>query len=440
MPAGIPERMTAAYENSASCSYMVIEADESEQIPDYQVSMLECNRPEYLLPMEIKRENGSTCFYFDITSRLTLEFLLKRKKLKRNEFVRLLADVARPLADCDGYLLKDAGFLLDAGFIYIDPEALKVYMAYIPVRSGENMAEVFKCFVADLILHHASIEEAGSDNFLQRILGFVKRDNFNIRELLGLLEELVCLPQTLQESPNSPADKPEAILPEKETTPVGTVIKKDLKPVRLPAAVMSQALIAAAILSCRRFFEGMPGNANVTYGAVVLIVLAADVLLFKKLFYMKATERAPETEKKKAEREVVTAFGEISAVSGPAAPLSAGARPLMQGKTELLGSMKPVFPLLRRRNSPEFEEIVIDKPDFVIGRLPDQVDHVCKNNAVGKVHALITVRDGSLYIRDLNSVNGTFVNESRIESNKDVEVRDSDCIMLANSEYVLINK
>ena len=68
------------------------------------------------------------------------------------------------------------------------------------------------------------------------------------------------------------------------------------------------------------------------------------------------------------------------------------------------------------------------------------MDHVCKNNALGKVYALITMRGGILRIRDLNSVNGTFVNNIRIESNRDVEIGDNDAIALANSEYVLVNK
>lgn len=437
MPVEIQERMTAAYENSASCSYLVVTAGKEQQILDYQVSMLAYNRPGYLLPIKMKRENGTANFYFDITSRLTLEFLLKRKSLNRNEFVRLLADIARSFADCDGYLLRDAGFLLDAGFIYVDPETLKIYMAYIPVRSERNMAEAFKTFIADLILHHADIEEAGSDNFLQRILGFVKRDNFNIGEFLGLLEELVYRRQPPLLGVCKAEGIREDVLPRKEPTPAVTGPKRNAGPVRLLAAVVSQFLIAAAIFFGRSLFEGIPGNVNVTYGAIVLIILAADVLLFKKLFYEKAPAKIQE---KRKDTGAAPVSDKASVISKAAAPVSAVPRPPAQGKTEFLGSVKPAFPTLRSRNSPGFEEIVIDKPDFVIGRLPDQVDHVCKNNAVGKVHALITVREGSVLIRDLNSVNGTFVNDSRIESNRNVEIRNNDCIMLANSEYVLICK
>lgn len=434
--------MDVTYQNSASCSYLVVLAGQDGQIQDYQISMLECNRPEYLLPMEMKRDNGNACFYFDITSRLTLEFLLKRKKLKRNEFVKILADIARSLVDCEGYLLKDSCFLLDPGFIYTDPETLKIYMAYIPVKSGRDMAEAFKAFISDLILHHATIEEAGSDNFLQRILGFVKRDNFNTGEFLRLLEELVYQPKQLTGNTLEAKKRPEAAVSVEGPMRVGKGMKKDLKLQKLLAVIGTQCVIAAAIFFGRTLFESTPGKAGVTYGAIILIILAVDVLLFKRLFYKKVNGNPDKLHMKKPERgaapKVPTHKGLDSVQKIPSVPrIPVAQRPPAQGKTELLGSMKPAFPTLRSRNSAEFEEIVIDKPDFVIGRLTDQVDHVCKNNAVGKVHALITVRDGNIRIRDLNSVNGTFVNDTRIESNKDTEVRSNDCIMLANSEYVL---
>jgi len=85
------------------------------------------------------------------------------------------------------------------------------------------------------------------------------------------------------------------------------------------------------------------------------------------------------------------------------------------------------------------EDIYIDKDDYIIGRLSGYVDHVLMNNAVGKLHAQMICRNGACYVRDLNSVNGTFVNNKRIDSNKDVELKNNDKLQLANSEFVFIN-
>ncbi len=111
--------------------------------------------------------------------------------------------------------------------------------------------------------------------------------------------------------------------------------------------------------------------------------------------------------------------------------------PRFSNKTELLGRhAKGVRVLKSAGKRAEEGDIVLDRDDFIIGRLEGHVDHVLNNNAVGKLHAELLIRNGISYIKDLNSMNGTFINNSRIESNKEYELRANDLIRLANSEYI----
>ena len=84
------------------------------------------------------------------------------------------------------------------------------------------------------------------------------------------------------------------------------------------------------------------------------------------------------------------------------------------------------------------EEIPINKKEFLIGRLEDMVDCVVKNIAVGKVHALITERNGKYYLKDLNSVNGTMLNDIKLQCNEENEINDGDRITFANSDYLFV--
>jgi len=107
-------------------------------------------------------------------------------------------------------------------------------------------------------------------------------------------------------------------------------------------------------------------------------------------------------------------------------------------ETILLDSSATKRPRLQVIKDGGVEEIVINKPSFIIGRLEGQVDYVHSNNAIGKVHAEIITRDGCYYLKDLNSKNGTYINGKRIDSNKEYEIKNNDKITLANSEFIFI--
>lgn len=109
-------------------------------------------------------------------------------------------------------------------------------------------------------------------------------------------------------------------------------------------------------------------------------------------------------------------------------------------KTELLTETpQRTYMLKCKNNANGGQDIIIDKDEFIIGRLAGHVDHVLENKAVGKLHAELIIRNGSCYVKDLNSINGTYVNNQRIESNKEIELKDNDNLLFANSEYIFIS-
>jgi len=59
------------------------------------------------------------------------------------------------------------------------------------------------------------------------------------------------------------------------------------------------------------------------------------------------------------------------------------------------------------------KEIKLDKPAFTLGRKPDN-DIVLDNAAVSGHHCRISESGGTWYVEDLNSTNGTFVNNKKV--------------------------
>lgn len=80
--------------------------------------------------------------------------------------------------------------------------------------------------------------------------------------------------------------------------------------------------------------------------------------------------------------------------------------------------------------------VLIDKILFHIGKLPSENDYHINNNLVSRKHAVITYDCGMFYIEDLNSKNGTYLNDKRIIPNQKIKLTGGDRIAFANQSFV----
>ena len=60
------------------------------------------------------------------------------------------------------------------------------------------------------------------------------------------------------------------------------------------------------------------------------------------------------------------------------------------------------------------QPITIDKDVTIVGRQAEHCDLVLDRKSVSKIHCIIAKTDGLLFVRDLDSTNGTKVNGQRI--------------------------
>lgn len=110
------------------------------------------------------------------------------------------------------------------------------------------------------------------------------------------------------------------------------------------------------------------------------------------------------------------------------------------GETEIFdGAQSAAQAYLEYYSNGILTRVPLDKPSFMVGRLQSQVDFAVPNPKVGKVHVQFLNQGGRIYVKDLNSKNGTYLNGSgqRINSNVPYPLNDQDRITLADSEFTL---
>ena len=90
--------------------------------------------------------------------------------------------------------------------------------------------------------------------------------------------------------------------------------------------------------------------------------------------------------------------------------------------------------LLLKFNAAVIKEIPFDKDSLTVGRKPDN-DIVIDNPAISGHHCRISVQGGTYFVEDLESTNGTFVNEKRIKKSG---LHDNDVVGLAKHALVFL--
>lgn len=93
--------------------------------------------------------------------------------------------------------------------------------------------------------------------------------------------------------------------------------------------------------------------------------------------------------------------------------------------------------------NPYFENIIGEKiyikGKLRFGKTPGAYGYIINNSKVSRIHADVFIEDNRLYITDLQSKNGTYINDSidRICCNEKIELFDGDKVRLANEEFIV---
>ncbi|MFC1679163.1 FHA domain-containing protein [Elusimicrobiota bacterium] len=90
--------------------------------------------------------------------------------------------------------------------------------------------------------------------------------------------------------------------------------------------------------------------------------------------------------------------------------------------------------LLLKFNAAVIKEIALDKPTLTIGRKADN-DIVIDNPAVSGYHCKIALKGDTYFLEDLESTNGTFLNEKRVMK---AGLHDSDVVGVARHALVFV--
>jgi len=137
-------------ERSADISYYVVDIPEGATLDDIALQVIEDDRPEFLLPIQLQEENGQRSFRYNMAAGKALEYF--HNEMRKSEFLDFAMRLLSPFVKCKNWFLDYHHLCIDKSFIINDRKGNFVFL-YLPADCMYNSDEKVIAFIVDCFNH-----------------------------------------------------------------------------------------------------------------------------------------------------------------------------------------------------------------------------------------------------------------------------------------------
>lgn len=427
--------MEVNYKRDLNHNYLILTADEIIDTESYQVRLLMTSAPPGFLRCTMQTADNRIQFYYDITSLHTVLELYEHKKMNLGDIQLLFGEIIRVLEEMEAYLMNCGSLLLKSEYIYLDPDIKQVSFCFFPAKS-HDVAVMFR-ELAEYLLPKIDHTDQGAVMLGYSIYRKAMEDSIYLEQVKGeLYREYLEAPGQNQEAPPVAVDK----LDEQyfSEDPALYVFEEEKDSSQYPVVPTIGIVISGVVFFGYLYFLNRSVYSWKVYGAaaVILVILCAVPGIIymirtngRKNKQTKKEQNNGGTVKKDIEENIEAKFWEQEEYPRKAEP------PEDIGATVVLApSPADKLPCLIGVHPSILQPIVINAEVLILGKLESAADVVLPSPAVSRIHAKIVKENGySLY--DLNSRNGTRVNQNPLAGNEGYELKDGDEITFGDLTY-----
>ena len=169
--------------------YLTYICGEGTEIDEDVLDYCEENELSEIVPIIYEEDDDFDYLTYDLTGHMTLE-AYSAETIKEESVLKILRNISMGMIGIKEYALPLSYIILNKGFMYINPDTLKVQFLYLPVEGDASVSAEFKSFVRQFI---ASLKYDMDEDlsYVGKLLTYINGDGFNLRGLIGLTEALM---------------------------------------------------------------------------------------------------------------------------------------------------------------------------------------------------------------------------------------------------------
>lgn len=377
--------MEITYKRNLNQSYMILALP--AQYSGYQLHMCRQNRIAGLLRFETMGQEGMTEFWYEITGMRSLDHILESNEFSAELLVKMIETLAAVCRGIRPYLLEEEGILLDPDSIYVEHGTKKVYFAYCPGRQG-----------------------AVTENFrrlMEYLLTRINHEN----------EQLVLASYAVYQQTAAEAYSLEEIL---RSIGTDTDVSGKREQREWKGREQTQQRESTEALSERNWRSERLPNKSRTGGGL-------EAGLHKCMDWL---GRVPELlggkrrEKQKQEEPICYTPEDYEPQ-------------VSEQPTEYLGKERTPEGILRYEGTGSLSNVTVEHVPFLLGS-GEQADAVLKAQGISRLHAKITKEGEDYYIEDMNSMNGTWLNDQMLAYRQKEKLYLNDTVQLGREKFIFM--
>lgn len=465
--------LEARYFRDYKHNYMILRC--GQQVgTSYQCRLLTSGQIEGILRCSLRHVNGGSYFYYDISSRTTLEAMYRGRQMSGQQIKELLKQlygIYCRLGDC---FMEESRLVLLPEFIYYDFSCKQYVGLYYPDYEAGRPYDA----LMDFLLEHLDGRDDKLANCIYTIYERMEESNFSLQDALKLLEEdgeedseremakIVAFPSEPADF-GEPADtaafaatlssefakEGDNALYEKEETSAPAKKRNVFHPIL--------ALISAlGIIGITYIY----GSYDLSEQEIMTLLGCGGLLAVCLLAGVVGTVRGGVREiKTKRREEDAEAFSEeenlYPSEQTPVSLEQVLSRQIDFGPVESMKNAAPLMPLQKREEAEDYAETVffdrsrtveyklyaldkknkrhieLNKFPYTVGKMAGCVDCVLTDHSVSRIHARFEKAGDRVMLTDMNSTNGTYRNGLRMQPQETVEIEPGDEIRFGNLNY-----
>ena len=427
-------------------NYMILQCTQQETVRSYQFKILTSGKIREILKCSVRHINGSTYYYYDISSRTTLNNLYRDKKMSRTQVKDILCQIYGIYEKLAGYFMEEAGLVLLPEHIYYDLTDKKYIGLYYPDYQTEE-ANTYKPLM-DFLLEHIDTEDRNLAENMYRIYEMTEENCFFIEDALRILEdsaeamqETLCEPMQRQERESDVVIAEDLNVESKYWEPEQQEKEMTRRNLFYPVFAVLSALGIVGAVVVRSMYELAQKEEIILYGAIA----AMGACLLLCLAGIFAGGKKKESSGGKKDADAIEVYPQdinlpsletvINRDMNSRMPEYKPEKSNDYGNTVFFDESAVREYKLYAMDKKNKRHIELNQFPCTIGKMAGCVDYVLADDSVSRIHARFDRQGDKVLLTDMNSTNGTFKNGLRMQPQETVEIEPGDEVRFGNLNY-----